>query len=69
MGICAYSSAENTGSSALYFCTMLLIAAIAATKEICAKKLLAPSTIQRPAMRGAGRKSAFAGLSSFARQR
>ena len=47
IGIWAYCSCENTASSAPYFWIMLLIAAIAATREICDKKLVMPSVRKR----------------------
>ena len=69
MGICAYCSCPNTGSSAPYLRIMLLIAAIAATSEICAKKLHAPSDSVRPTIRMSGIRSFFCGRTIFARSR
>ena len=45
MGICAYSASPKTGSSAPYFLIILFVAAIAATRDICARKLQMPSGI------------------------
>ena len=43
MGICAYCSCPNTASSAPYLRIILLIAAIAATRLICERKLVMPN--------------------------
>lgn len=45
IGICANCSCPQTASSAPYLRTILLIAAIAATSEICDRKLQMPSRI------------------------
>ena len=48
IGICAYCACENTASSAPYLRSILLIAAIAATRLICDRKLVPPSVRIRP---------------------
>ena len=58
IGIWAYCVCEKIGSSAPYFRTMLLMAAIAATSEICDKKLQAPSERVRQTVFAFRQKSA-----------
>ena len=43
-GICAYSGCPKTGSFAPYFMHIFCTAAIETTSEICARKLVSPST-------------------------
>ncbi|CDC61347.1 unknown [Clostridium sp. CAG:448] len=69
MGICAYCSCPNTGSCAPYLRSMLLIAAIAATREICARKLHSPSDTTRPMMRARGRNAVLSSRMLLGRHR
>ena len=48
MGICAYCSCPNTASRAPYLRSILLMAAMAATRLICERKLVIPSVSIRP---------------------
>ena len=69
IGICAYCFCENISSSAPYLRSMLLMAAIAATRLICDKKLVMPSVSIRVQRLACRRKSPFPGLTVFMRQR
>ena len=65
MGICAYCSCPNTASSAPYLRSMLLMAAIAATKLIWERKLVMPSISVRPQTLPCKTKSPLPGLMIF----
>ena len=65
IGICAYCACEKISSSAPYLRSMLLIAAIAATREICERKLVMPSPSVRPQTAPSSRKSCFESFTIF----
>ena len=65
IGICAYCSCENISSNAPYFLSILLIAAIAATRLICERKLVIPRPSVLPQMVPLSLKSDFEGLTTF----
>ena len=65
IGIWAYCSRPKTGSSAPYFLIILLIAAIAATREICDRKLVRPRIRVLRQIFLSIVKSAPAGFTSF----
>ena len=65
MGIWAYCSWPKISSRMPYFCTMLLMAAMAATSEICARKLQMPSARKRRIRRADRWKLPFSSLTDF----
>ena len=69
MGIWAYSGWPKVSSSAPYFCSILLMAAIAATSEICARKLQIPSGMKRFVTVQSTRRLSFFRSTAFMWQR
>ena len=65
MGIWAYCSCPNTASSAPYLRSILLMAAIAATKLICERKLVTPRISVRRQTLPCRTKSPLLGLMIF----
>ena len=65
IGICAYCACPKITSMAPYFRIILLMAAIAATREIWERKLVTPSTRVFFTISAFNPKSAFKGLIIF----